>query len=234
MSNYLSDLRPNFSPFEIDCGKIGAYQYKGNLKAELSAGRMDASIARDLLEGMLMVREMEEMIVKLRSGAYDPLRTFNYRGPTHVSIGQEGSSMGAFSALEVEDYITSTHRGHGDSLGRGSQTLRRMGEEQLRDRLPQSQASSREELLEEALEDHLYRTIAELFGKEDGYCRGRGGSMHIADFRVGHLGANALVGGNVPIATGASLGVRSTAARSCGDDTCGTKTHLTEEPGTVA
>ena len=208
MSNYLSDLRPDFTPFEIDCGRIGAYQYEGNLKTELSDGRTDVSTARDLLEDMLMVREMEEMIVKLRSGAYDPLRTFNYRGPTHVSIGQEGSSIGACSALEIEDYITTTHRGHGDSLGRGSQTLRRMSEEQLRGRLPQSQASSREVLLEEALEDHLYRTIAELFGKEDGYCRGRGGSMHIADYRVGHLGANALVGGNVPIATGASLGLR--------------------------
>ena len=67
---------------------------------------------------------------------------------------------------------------------------------------------AREELLEAALEDHVYRTIAELFGKEDGYCKGRGGSMHIADFSVGHLGANAIVGGNVPIATGAALGLR--------------------------
>ena len=48
MSNYLSDLRPDFSPFEIDCGKIGAYQYEKNLKAELSEGRMNASTARDL------------------------------------------------------------------------------------------------------------------------------------------------------------------------------------------
>ena len=63
-------------------------------------------------------------------------------------------------------------------------------------------------LLEAALTDHVYRTIAELFGKEDGYCKGRGGSMHIADFSVGHLGANAIVGGNVPIATGAALGLR--------------------------
>ena len=47
MSNYLSDLRPDFAPFEIDCGKIGAYQYQGNLKAELSEGRMNASTARD-------------------------------------------------------------------------------------------------------------------------------------------------------------------------------------------
>ena len=58
------------------------------------------------------------------------------------------------------------------------------------------------------MEEHVYRTIAELFGKEDGYCRGRGGSMHIADFTVGHLGANAIVGGGVPIATGAAMGLR--------------------------
>ena len=55
---------------------------------------------------------------------------------------------------------------------------------------------------------HVYRMICELFGKEDGYCKGRGGSMHIADFTVGHLGANAIVGGGVPIATGAAIGLR--------------------------
>ena len=169
---------------------------------------MDDAGALDLLEDMLMVREMEEMIVKLRSGAYEPLLDFNYRGPTHVSIGQEGSSVGACSALTLKDYITSTHRGHGDSLARGTQSLRVMMMEQLRQRLPESQASSLPELLEEALEHHVYRTIAELFGKEEGYCKGRGGSMHIADFTVGHLGANAIVGGNVPIAAGAALGLR--------------------------
>jgi 2-oxoisovalerate dehydrogenase E1 component len=63
-------------------------------------------------------------------------------------------------------------------------------------------------LIEAALEEHVYRTICELFGKDDGYCRGRGGSMHIADFTVGHLGANAIVGGGVPIATGAAMANR--------------------------
>ena len=157
---------------------------------------------------MLMIREMEEMIVTVRSGAYEPLEDFNYRGPTHVSIGQEGASVGACSALNLKDYITSTHRGHGDSLARGCRAIRAMDDEQLRKRVPESKAASRAELLEEALEEHVYRTLAELFGKEDGYCRGRGGSMHIADFTVGHLGANAIVGGSVPIATGAAVGCR--------------------------
>jgi 2-oxoisovalerate dehydrogenase E1 component len=65
--------------------------------------------------------------------------------------------------------------------------------------------ASRVALFSEALDLHLYRTYAELFGKEDGYCRGRGGSMHIAEFRMGHLGANAIVGGSVGIATGAAM-----------------------------
>jgi 2-oxoisovalerate dehydrogenase E1 component len=203
---HLSDKKPNFSPFQVDCGLIPAYQFQGNLQTELGSRRIDGKTAVALLEDMLIIREMEEMIVKLRSGAYEPLPQFSYRGPTHVSIGQEGASVGACGALTLQDYITSTHRGHGDSLARGSQAIRAMSDDQLRRRVPHSKADA--ELIEQALEDHLYRTIAELFGKEDGYCKGRGGSMHIADFSVGHLGANAIVGGSVPIATGAALGVR--------------------------
>ncbi len=205
---YLQDSRPDFAPFEIDCGTIPAFRYRGNLRSEVAEGRIDSATAIDLLEDMLMIREMEEMIVTVRSGAYEPLAGFNYRGPTHVSIGQEGASVGACSALILKDHITSTHRGHGDSLARGCCAIRGMSIEQLRKRVPHSAATTREELLEQALEEHVYRTIAELFGKEDGYCRGRGGSMHIADFTIGHLGANAIVGGGVPIATGAAMGLR--------------------------
>ncbi|MBZ5544799.1 MAG: dehydrogenase E1 component subunit alpha/beta [Acidobacteriia bacterium] len=206
--SYLSNSRPDFTPFEVDCGRIPAYRFRGNLRTLTEAGGIDAATAIHLLEDMLMVREMEEMIVKLRSGAYEPLAGFNYRGPTHVSIGQEAASVGAASALESNDYITSTHRGHGDSVARGCHAIRTLSDERLRKRVPHSKAASCEELLEDALEDHLFRTLAELFGKEEGYCKGRGGSMHIADFSVGHLGANAIVGGSVPIATGAALGCR--------------------------
>ena len=205
---YLQNSRPQFAPFEIDCGSIPAFRFQGNLQSELAAGRIDSSTAVGLLEDMLMIRELEDMIVTVRSGAYEPLSGFNYRGPTHVSIGQEGASVGACSALILKDHITSTHRGHGDSVARGCCALRDMRDEQLRKRLPHSTAVGHEELLNQALEEHVYRTIAELFGKEDGYCRGRGGSMHIADFTVGHLGANAIVGGGVPIATGAAMGLR--------------------------
>ena len=206
--NYLSDSRPKFEPFEIDCGKIPAYRYQRNLQSVLEEGRITASEAIALLEDMLVVRELEEMIVKMRSGAYAPLPSFNYRGPTHVSVGQEATAVGACSALTIEDKITSTHRGHGESLAKGMGAIRAMSEEQRRQRLRNCKADARRDWVEEALEEHVYRTICELFGKEDGYCKGRGGSMHIADFTVGHLGANAIVGGGTPIATGAALGLR--------------------------
>lgn len=205
---YLSDSRPKFEPYEIDCGTIPAYRYKGNLATELKAKHLTGTEAVAILEDMLIIRELEEMIVKLRSGAYEPIRDYNYRGPTHVSVGQEGTAAGACAALQLADNITSTHRGHGESLAKGTVAIRQMQEAQLRQRVSQVKTGAREELVEAALEEHVYRTICELFGKDDGYCRGRGGSMHIADFTVGHLGANAIVGGGVPIATGAALSNR--------------------------
>jgi 2-oxoisovalerate dehydrogenase E1 component len=207
-TTYVSDSRPEFKPFEIDCGKIPAYRHNTSLKSELKAGTITHEEAVAILEDMLVIRELEEMIVKLRSGAYDAIRDFNYRGPTHVSVGQEGTAAGACCALGLADNITSTHRGHGESLAKGTVAIRQMTDEQLRKRVPNCRSSKHEDLVQAALEEHVYRTICELFGKDDGYCRGRGGSMHIADFSVGHLGANAIVGGGVPIATGAALANR--------------------------
>ena len=205
---YLSDQRPQFEPFEIDCGRIPAYRYSGTLKSELASKSISPAEAIALLEDMLVIREFEEMIVKLRSGAYEPIRNFDYRGPTHVSVGQEGAAAGACAGLLLRDNITSTHRGHGESLAKGTVAIRQMSDEQLKARVPNCKSAKHEDLVEAALEEHLYRTICELFGKDDGYCRGRGGSMHIADFTVGHLGANAIVGGGVPIATGAAFANR--------------------------
>jgi 2-oxoisovalerate dehydrogenase E1 component len=208
MPNYLSNSRPNFTTGEIDCGKIPCYRFQGTLKSELESGRLSRADALLLLEDMLTIREFEEMIVKLRSGAYTPLPDFNYRGPTHLSIGQEAASTGACAGLLGGDYITSTHRGHGDSIAKGCVALRAMSDDGLRRRVPDCRAAARQELLEAAIEDHVFRTIAELFGKEGGYCKGRGGGMHIADFTLNHLGANAIVGGGVPIATGAAIACR--------------------------
>src|SRR5712664_1390273 len=114
---------------------------------------------------MVMIREFEEQVNELYTRALMP-------GLAHLYIGEEAVAVGICEALRQDDYITSTHRGHGHCVAKG------------------------------ALPDRMF---AELLGKEAGYCRGKGGSMHIADPATGNLGANAIVGGSVGIATGAAF-----------------------------
>ena len=96
---YLSDTRPDFAPFEESCGTITGFAYAGDLAQRDRRRDARPAEALDLLDDMLTIREFEEMIVRLRSGGYDPLPGYDYRGPTHVSIGQEGTAVGASSAL---------------------------------------------------------------------------------------------------------------------------------------
>jgi pyruvate dehydrogenase E1 component alpha subunit len=121
-----------------------------------------------MLEGMLRIRYFEERVRDLFAAGEIP-------GFVHLYIGEEAVAVGACSALNHDDYITSTHRGHGHLIAKGGD-LRLM--------------------------------MAELFGKATGYCRGKGGSMHIADPSLGILGANGIVGAGLPIATGAAMSAK--------------------------
>jgi len=117
---------------------------------------------------MLKIRLFEEQVNELYTSARMP-------GLAHLYIGQEAVAVGVCEALRSDDYITSTHRGHGHCLAKGGA---------------------------------VDRMFAELLGREAGYCRGKGGSMHIADQERGNLGANAIVGGSAGIATGAALSAK--------------------------
>ncbi|MBI2192393.1 MAG: dehydrogenase E1 component subunit alpha/beta [Planctomycetes bacterium] len=204
------DSLPVAEPGHLTFRPIPVFQNSLSLEQALERNLLTPARALELLEQMRTVRAFEEMILTLRAGAYEPLKGYEYRGPTHLSIGQEATSVGGCAAIGPEDYITSTHRGHGDGIAKGFSAITAMPDEGLRARLGLGNASAatRPELLDRALEDHLFRTIAELFGKEAGYCRGRGGGMHIADFSVNHLGANAIVGGSTGIAAGAGISSR--------------------------
>ena len=169
---------------------------------------------------MLMIRTFEEMLVEIMAGIYKPLPEFKYIGPTHLSIGQEATVAGSISAIGSDDYITSSHRGHGDAISKGYNVIKSIRTDKLKELLKKrekyilaigesyNEIDQRDTLEEKTLKIHLYRMIAELFGKADGYCRGVGGGMHIADFELGHLGANAIVGGHMGIATGAAISCR--------------------------
>lgn len=207
------DAMPVFTPGSLTAPAIPVFQRQVDLLRELAAGQIDRREALSLYEQMCAVRALEEMIYQLRSGAYQPLAgKFEYQGPTHLSIGQEGASVGACAALQWDDYITSTHRGHGDSIAKGYAAILAMDRASMEARIRHYhidiKGGTDEQVREQLLADHIYRSLCELFGKEHGYCHGRGGSMHIADFTLGHLGANAIVGGGTPIATGAAYASR--------------------------
>ncbi len=114
---------------------------------------------------MVTIRLFEDKVGELFTAA-------RIHGAVHLYIGQEAVASGACAALKPDDYITSTHRGHGHCIAKGGR---------------------------------LELMLAEIFGKATGYCKGKGGSMHIADLDSGILGANGIVGGGIPIATGAAL-----------------------------
>ena len=138
--------------------------------AEPSAARA-AIIAERLLamyRDMTTIRFFEEQVDQLYRSAKMP-------GLAHLYTGEEAVAVGVCAALRRDDYITSTHRGHGHCLAKGAD---------------------------------VGLMFAELLGREPGYCRGKGGSMHIADHTNGNLGANAIVGGSTGIATGAAFSAR--------------------------
>jgi acetoin:2,6-dichlorophenolindophenol oxidoreductase subunit alpha len=130
---------------------------------------MDTSLQLAMYEQMLTIRRFEEQAIALFERGL-------IRGNVHPCIGQEAVSVGVCANLRRDDYMTSTHRGHGNCLAKGADPSRMM---------------------------------AELLGRKTGYCKGKGGSMHIADFDGGNLGANGIVGGGFPIATGAGIGIQN-------------------------
>lgn len=131
---------------------------------------LDDSIKIEMLRKMYQIRhfenETEQFIIRGM-----------IHGTCHLYTGEEATAVGAIYAINDDDYITSTHRGHGHCIAKGAD---------------------------------LNIMMAELLGKRTGYCKGKGGSMHIADVDSGNLGANGVVGGGIGIATGAALTCKMT------------------------
>jgi TPP-dependent pyruvate/acetoin dehydrogenase alpha subunit len=130
--------------------------------------KYDPRLMTEMLWKMCLIRAFDSFLPDLYTQQL-------IRGSSHAAIGQEASAVGTCAALRTDDFITSTHRGHGHTIAKGGDPNRMM---------------------------------AELLGRIDGYCRGKGGSMHIADFSIGMLGANGIVGGGFGLAGGAALSAR--------------------------
>jgi len=122
----------------------------------------------EMYRRMLQIRFFEEKVFELYGKNLVP-------GTIHLYAGEEAVAVGVCTNLRRDDYITSTHRGHGHCIAKGAD---------------------------------LGKVMAEILGKKTGYCKGKGGSMHIADFSIGMLGATAVVGAGIPVAAGAGLSIK--------------------------
>jgi TPP-dependent pyruvate/acetoin dehydrogenase alpha subunit len=140
-------------------------------EAGTQAPEIGGELGLRMYEQMRRIRVFEEHVDEL-------YRSRKMPGLAHLYIGEEAVAVGVCETLHKDDYITSTHRGHGHCLAKGASAE---------------------------------RMFCELLGKEEGYCRGKGGSMHIADHENGNLGANAIVGGSAGIATGAAFSAKARA-----------------------
>ncbi len=123
----------------------------------------------EILRQMLRIRHFEENLYQMYLAKQVPGMS------PHLSVGQEAIAVGVCHGLKAQDYVLTTHRGHGHVLAKGA---------------------------------NMNRMLAEIMGKETGYCHGRGGSMHIADVKLNIVGANGIVGGGLPIAVGVGLSCR--------------------------
>ena len=147
---------------------------------KVSAMIEEQALTKDTLLGFLRqvmeIRALENNIANLLSKAV-------LKGASHLYAGEEAVAVGAVSAIRDDDLITSTHRGHGHAHAHGDKMAK----------------------TPDAKQEHYNKMMAEVLGKTGGYCKGKGGSMHIADVEHGNLGATGIVGGNIPVAVGAAL-----------------------------
>jgi 2-oxoisovalerate dehydrogenase E1 component len=168
-----------------------------------------------IYKDMLEIREFETMLNEIKTkGEYAGL-SYNYPGAAHLGIGQEAAYVGQAYWLDIDDYIFGSHRSHGEILAKGLSAIRKLSDSELEKIMKEffdgaiydviaksTKATKIKEIAEEFL---FYGVLCEIFGKETGFNKGLGGSMHAFFIPFGSFPNNAIVGGSADIATGAAL-----------------------------
>lgn len=144
----------------------------------------EPALLGSMLTSMQLIRTFEEKVLSLASEGL-------VHGPAHSAIGQEGGAVGAMTAMRGSDTINGSHRAHHQFLAKSLQFIQPDG-------LPVQGA------FDPSVAHLVRRTLAEIMGLSEGFCKGRGGSMHLRWAEAGNLGTNAIVGGGVPFAAGSA------------------------------
>ncbi len=187
-------------------------QYKSNFKKEVKKYGEDK--LKQVLIDMLMIREFENALNKIKTeGAYLGIE-YNHKGPAHLSMGQEAAAVGQSLTLDKEDFIFGSHRSHGEILAKSFSAIAKTDDKELHeimktymngDVLKIVENSKHESEKDLAYDFILYGVLAEIFAKTTGFHKGLGGSMHAFFAPFGSMPNNAIVGGSADVATGSAL-----------------------------
>lgn len=163
---------------------------------------------------MRVIREFETMLDRIKKeGAYEGIE-YNHKGPAHLSIGQEASSVGQCLHLTLDDFIFGSHRSHGEILAKSLSTIEQLNDDELLAIMESYMGGKILRIVETfsqgsvkdlAINYVLYGTLAEIFGRDTGFNRGMGGSMHAFFPPFGIMPNNAIVGASADIAVGSAL-----------------------------
>ncbi|MDE0180647.1 MAG: thiamine pyrophosphate-dependent enzyme [Caldilineaceae bacterium] len=189
---------------------VNAYKPNPGREAQIFGRDGLVRIYRD----MVYIREFETMLDRIkREGAYQGI-AYDHLGPAHLSIGQEAAAVGQSYHLHPHDFIFGSHRSHGEILAKSLSAIAKLPEGNLMGVMEKYmdgrtlrvvESFSRGDAKEVAIDYILYGTLAEIFGRETGFNKGMGGSMHAFFSPFGVMPNNAIVGGSADIAVGSAL-----------------------------
>ena len=206
------DPRVVRKPGKIEFPALLVNQYAADpKKEEKKHGRQRL---RKIYEDMLFIREFESMLAAIKTqGEYQGVK-YDYKGPAHLSLGQESAAVGQCLHLDTDDFIFGSHRSHGEILAKCFSAIDKLEEPALSGIMKGYMGGRALSVVEKgagsglrqlAVDFALYGTLAEIFGRETGFNRGMGGSMHAFFAPFGSMPNNAIVGGSGDIAVGAAL-----------------------------
>jgi len=196
----------------IEFDPIPLCRYDRSVKDELS--RYPAEALVRIYRDMTLIRTFETMLDQVKKkGQYADI-PYDHRGPAHLSIGQEASAVGQAFLLGTDDHIFGSHRSHGEILAKGLSAIEKLDETELTRIMKQYLGGATLSVVERvatgsvrsiAMDYLLYGTLAEIFGREAGFNKGMGGSMHAFFTPFGVFPNNAIVGGSADISVGAAI-----------------------------
>ncbi len=199
-------------PGELIFGKIPLNQYNRTISEEKKNFSNDDFLR--IYRDMVIIREFETMINKIKTtNEYLGIK-YNHPGPAHLSIGQEASAVGMAYNLDIRDYIFGSHRSHGEILAKGLSAIHKLEDPSLEKIMKDFFGGNTLRVVEKNHKGNmkdlgtrflLYGTLAEIFARENGFNKGLGGSMHAFFTPFGVYPNNAIVGGSGDISVGAAL-----------------------------